>query len=94
MSTNRKVYVKRLPYATTGEQLAGLCRQHGKVKSARVVIVFDKATSQRRRFGLVEMESIGDTSRVVAALHQSDLDGATLRCFSISHAAKDGERGS
>jgi hypothetical protein len=94
MSTNGKVYVEGLPYATTGEQLAGLCRQHGKVKSARVVILFNKATSQWKGFGLVEMESLGDHSKVVAALHQSDLDGATLRCFSLSHPARDDERGS
>jgi hypothetical protein len=94
MSTNGKVCVQGLPYTTTGEQLAGLCRQHGKVRSARVVILFDKTTSQWRGFGLIEMGSPGDNSKVVAALHHRDLDGATLRCFSISHVARDGKRGS
>lgn len=94
MSTNGKVYVEWLPYATTSEQLAGLCGLYGKGKSARVAILFDKATSQWRRYGLVEMESLGDNAKVAAALNRSDLHGATLRCFSMSQVARDGEPGS
>ena len=48
---------ERVTATTTDEQLDGLCGQHGKVKSARVRLLFDKTTRQRRGFGFVEMES-------------------------------------
>ena len=48
MTTNGKVYVNGSPHVTTDEQLEELCRRHGKVKSARVVLLSDKKTRQRQ----------------------------------------------
>lgn len=87
MTTKRKVYVNGLPHATTDEQLEGLCQQHGMVKSAQVVLLFDKKTLQRWGFGFVEMESPDDNFKVIAALNRSDLNGSMLRCFSLSEPA-------
>lgn len=92
MSSNGKVYVNGLPHSTTDEQLDGLCRQHGRVKSARVVSLFDKTIGQRRGFGLVEMESPDDNHKVIAALNKRKLDGSMLRCFAIT-SSKDVEGG-
>ncbi|MBI3356194.1 MAG: RNA-binding protein [Nitrospirae bacterium] len=91
MSTNGKVYIDRLPSTTTDEKLNGLCGNLGKVKSARVIILFDKTTREERGFGLVEMESPGDNHKVIAALHGSKLDESILCCFSISHSVNAGK---
>lgn len=91
ISTKGKVYVEGLPSTTTDEQLNGLCGNLGKVKSARVIILFDKTTREKRGFGPVEMEHPGDNYKVIAALHKSKLNESSLRCFSISHSVKAGE---
>lgn len=89
MTTNGKVYVNGLPRTATDRQLDGLCGQHGKVKSARVVLLYDETTGRQRGFGFIEMESQDDNRKVVAALNGSKLDGSTLQCFSISYSVID-----
>lgn len=81
MPKSSKVYVHGLPPTTTDEELDGLCGPHGRVKSARVVLLFDNMTRQRQGFGIIEMASVGDNQKVVAALHRSKLDESILRCF-------------
>ncbi|HLZ34051.1 MAG TPA: hypothetical protein VKP13_08530 [Nitrospira sp.] len=83
MTTSSKVYVNGLPHTATAEQLDGLCGQHGKVKSARVVMLLDQMTGQRQGFGIIEMESPDNNHKVIAALNRSNLDGSTLRSFII-----------
>ncbi len=92
MTTSGKVYVNGLPDTATAEQLDRLCGRHGKVKSARVVMVFDQTAGRRRGFGFIEMESPDDNHKVIAALNRSNLDGSTLRCFSISGRVNDGKQ--
>jgi len=66
MSMNGRVYVEGLPSPTSDEQLNGSCGKHGKIKSARVVMVLDKTTRQRRGFWLVEIESANGNHKIAA----------------------------
>ena len=81
MPKSSKVYVHGLPPTTTDEELDGLCGPHGRVKSARVVLLFDNMTRQKQGFGIIEMASAGDNQKIVGALHGSKLDESILRCF-------------
>ncbi|MBI4570036.1 MAG: RNA-binding protein [Planctomycetes bacterium] len=73
----QRLFVGNLPYRFTSSDLSALFAAHGAVKSAEVVM--DRATSQSRGFGFVEMESTEATQRAMAALNGIQIDGRTVR---------------
>lgn len=71
-----KLYVGKLPYQTTGQDLADLFGQVGPVVSATVII--DRETGRSKGFGFVEMSNDQDAQAAIQQLNNSTLEGRTI----------------
>lgn len=87
-----KLFVGRLPYEVTGENLREIFEKAGTVTSAKVIM--DRYTGRSRGFGFVEMASQEDAKSA-----QDQLDGSEVMGRSIvvkpanDHEREGGERG-
>ena len=70
------VYIGKLPFSTTDENLAELFRTYGQVLSARVVK--DRDTGQSKGFGFVEISNEQEALAAISALNNTSLEGHTL----------------
>lgn len=71
-----KLFVGRLPYKTTSEELQELFAAHGTVESA--VVIMDKFTDRSKGFGFVEMSNDDEAKAAIAALNNSEVDGRQI----------------
>jgi RNA recognition motif-containing protein len=71
-----KLYVGRLPYQTTGDDLEQIFGRYGEVLSASVIT--DRDTGRSRGFGFVEMSNDEDARSAMNNLNNSDLEGRTI----------------
>ena len=65
-----KLYVGRLPYTMTDDDLQALFAAHGTVVSAKVIM--DRETGRSKGFGFVEMSSDEEAQAAIKALHDSE----------------------
>jgi len=82
-----KLYVGRLAYATTDDELKDAFAAHGEVVSASVVK--DKFSGQSRGFGFVEMAKDEEAQAAIKALDGTELGG---RNIAVSEARPPEER--
>jgi RNA recognition motif-containing protein len=82
-----KLYVGRLPYATTEDELRELFAAQGTVESA--VVITYSATGQYQGFGIVEMSTDAEAQAAVNALNGSEVGG---RQIAVSEARPMEER--
>ncbi len=73
---SKKLFVGRLAYETTNEQLQELFAQVGTVVSAQVII--DKFTGQGKGFGFVEMATEEEAKAAMDKLNNYSLNGRTI----------------
>ncbi len=71
-----KLYVGKLPYATTEDELRALFAPHGTVVS--VAIIMDRDTNQSKGFGFVEMEKDEEAQAAIKALDGSEVGGRNI----------------
>ena len=71
-----KLYVGKLPYQTTDQDLADLFGQQGQVISATVIM--DRDTGRSKGFGFVEMSSDQEAQTALAQLNNSVLGDQTI----------------
>lgn len=71
-----KLYVGRLPYATTDEELSELFSAHGTVESAKVIT--DRDTGRSKGFGFVEMSTEEEAQAAISALNDSEVQGRQI----------------
>lgn len=71
-----KLYVGRLPYSTTDQDLADLFGQIGQVVSATVIM--DRDTGRSRGFGFVEMSNDQEGQQAIQQLNNSTVAGRTI----------------
>lgn len=71
-----KLYVGRLPYQTTDQDLEDIFGRYGAVLSANVII--DRDTGRSRGFGFVEMSDDQEAREAMNNLNNSDLEGRTI----------------
>ena len=71
-----KLYVGRLPYSTTDQDLTDLFSQLGDVVSATVII--DRETGRSKGFGFVEMSNDQEAQNAISQLNNSTLAGRTI----------------
>ena len=64
-----KLYVGRLPYTTTDDDLQAMFADHGTVVSAKVIM--DRETGRSKGFGFVEMSTDEEAKAAIAALNDS-----------------------
>ncbi|MGH7298900.1 MAG: RNA recognition motif domain-containing protein [Candidatus Rokuibacteriota bacterium] len=74
---SQKLYVGGIAFTTTSEGLRQHFAQSGTVVSASVVT--DQFSGQSRGFGFVEMSSADEAALAVSKLHDSQLDGRSLK---------------
>lgn len=66
-----KLYVGNLTYSVNEKQLEELFSQYGDVKSVRII--------ERKGFGFVEMGSVEEAEKAMAALNETEYEGRTMR---------------
>lgn len=71
-----KLYVGKLPYSTTEEELKTLFGAHGTVVSAQVIT--DRDSGQSKGFAFVEMENEAEAEAAIKALDNSEVDGRSI----------------
>ena len=71
-----KLYVGKLPYQTTDQDLADLFGQYGQVVSATVII--DRDTGRSKGFGFVEMSNNQEAQTAQSQLNNSVLGERTI----------------
>lgn len=65
-----KLYVGRLPYSMTDDELNDLFAAHGTVVSAKVIM--DRDSGRSKGFGFVEMSSDEEAQAAIKALNDSE----------------------
>jgi RNA recognition motif-containing protein len=73
---SKKIYVGNLRFETNDDQLKQLFQSFGQVSSSRVIS--DKYTGRSRGFGFVEMDSVEEADKAIAALNGKDVEGRSL----------------
>jgi RNA recognition motif-containing protein len=70
------IFVAKLNFKTTSEQLSALFEQFGTVTSAKVI--FDKLTNRSKGYGFVEMPDDNEAFSAINELNESEVDGNTI----------------
>ncbi|MEM9695436.1 MAG: RNA-binding protein [Myxococcota bacterium] len=73
---NARLFVGRLSYDTTDDELAQAFAEFGEVTDAKVIL--DRNTGQSRGFGFVTLTSMKDAKDAIAAMDGATLDGRTI----------------
>ncbi len=70
------IFVAKLNYRTTDEELQRKFEEYGEVSSAKVI--FDRATQRSKGFGFVEMPDDEAAISAISELNDSEFDGRTI----------------
>jgi hypothetical protein len=70
------IFVAKLDFQTTSEDLQSLFEQYGEVESAKVIM--DKETGRSRGFAFVEMPNEEEGLEAISALDGTTVDGRTI----------------
>ena len=73
---NVRLYVGRLPYHLTDQDLADLFGQYGQVLSASVIV--DRDTGRSKGFGFVEMSTMQGARTAMNTLKNALIDNRTI----------------
>ena len=70
------IFVAKLNYRTTSEELQKHFEQFGEVSSAKVI--FDRETQRSKGFGFVEMPDDEAANSAISQLNETEFDGRTI----------------
>jgi len=70
------IFVAKLNYSTTEEELQTLFEQYGSVSSAK--IIFDKYENRSKGFGFVEMDDDNEAQNAINNLNETEVAGRTI----------------
>ena len=70
------IFVARLNFKTTPEDLESAFAQYGQVASAK--IVKDRDTGRSKGYGFVAMPNDEEANKAIAALNEKELDGRAI----------------
>lgn len=70
------IFVAKLSYNTSEDQVRDLFEKYGEVSSAK--IIFDKYENRSKGFGFVEMPDDGQAQTAIDELNDSSLDGRQI----------------
>jgi len=85
-----RIYVGKLPYSTTDQDLLDLFSQYGEVSSANVII--DRETGRSKGFGFVDMSNDQDAQAAIGQLNNSTLAGRTIVVNEAQERREGGQR--
>ena len=70
------IFVAKLDYATSNDDLLAAFETFGEVSSAKVIM--DRDTGRSKGFGFVEMPNDDEANEAIQNLNESELDGRTI----------------
>lgn len=70
------IFVAKLSYQTTEDQLRQLFEDFGEVSSVK--IIFDKIEGRSKGYGFVEMVEDEDGNQAIQALNDKEIDGRNI----------------
>ncbi len=70
------IFVAKLSYQTTEEQLEQLFQKYGEVASAK--IIFDKYQGRSKGYGFVEMTNDKEALEAINSLNETEFDGRQI----------------
>ncbi len=70
------IFVAKLSYDTTTEEVESLFEQYGQVDSAKIIM--DRETNRSKGFGFIEMPNDDEALNAIEALNDSELDGRQI----------------
>ena len=70
------IFVARLDYGVTSQDLEDLFSDYGSVSSAKVIM--DRDTGKSKGFGFVEMPNDAEANAAISGLNNSKLDGRAI----------------
>ena len=70
------IFVAKLNYRTTKEELQSVFEQFGEVSSAKIIM--DRDTGRSKGYGFIEMSDDDAANAAISALNESDLDGQNI----------------
>jgi len=70
------IFVAKLNYSTTDNDLRDLFEQHGEVSSVKVVM--DRDTGRSKGFGFVEMDNDDEGNSAIQDLNETEFQGRTI----------------
>jgi len=82
------IFVAKLDFNTTDEELKSLFERHGKVN--RVTIAKDRETGKPRGFAFVEMPNEAEADAAIEALDESTINGRTIAVKKADDRGKPG----
>lgn len=85
------IFVAKLSYDTTQEELQSLFEQFGDVDSAKVIM--DRETGRSKGFGFVEMPNDDEARTAIEQLNDSELDGRQIVVKKANPPSGGGGRG-
>ena len=82
------IFVARLSYGTTADELRSLFEPFGTLDSVKIIM--DRDTGRSKGYGFVEMPNEDEGNAAIAKLNGTDLDG---REIVVKEANPPGDRG-
>lgn len=82
------IFVAKLDFNTTEEELKSLFEEHGKVN--RVTIAKDRETGKPRGFAFVEMPNEAEADAAIDALDETSVNGRTIAVKKADDRGKSG----
>ena len=73
----KKLYVGKLAYSVTSDELGNLFSQYGDVVDA--IVVNDKYSGRSKGFGFIEFNEAEEASKAMEALNGNEYGGRTLK---------------
>ncbi len=70
------IFIAKLNFKTTSEQLQSHFEQFGEVTSAKVIM--DRETQRSKGYGFVEMADDSAGEEAINALNETEFDGRTI----------------
>ncbi|HHP7241705.1 MAG TPA: RNA recognition motif domain-containing protein [Cyclobacteriaceae bacterium] len=70
------IFVAKLNYQTSSEDLRSYFENYGEVSSAKVIM--DRDTGRSKGFGFVEMDDDQEANEAIEELNETVLDGNTI----------------
>ena len=88
---SKKIFVGGLAWATNDEGLRVACEEFGTVTDAKVIT--DRESGRSRGFGFVTFTTEEEAQAALEGLHNTELDGRTIRVDSAQERPQRGPRG-
>ena|SRR6056297_451388 len=84
------IFVARLDYGITSEDLRAVFEEYGEVSSANVI--FDKMTGRSKGFGFVEMDNNEEAEQAINELNGTSLKGREIVVKEAESRARNTDR--